>query len=96
MFRDGKDLNNVCYWEQAIDLFFNWLREEYPKGVILVAHGAFASDAPLIIRDFQRSGWNDAQIEDTVVGFCDTLQAFPKYFPREKNPGKLYTDESII
>ena len=91
MCRDGEDLEDVCAWEEAIDLFFNWLREEYPEGVILVAHGAFASDAPLIIRDFQQRGWDDAQIEDTVVGFCDTLHAFPKYFPRDQNAGKLHT-----
>ncbi len=88
LYRDGKQLDNVLYWEKAIDLFFNWLREEYPEGVILVAHAAFASDAPIIVENFQKSGWSDDQIEDNVIGFCDTLHAFPKHFPRDTNRGK--------
>jgi len=91
LLRDGEELKDVFNWDQAIDKFFNWLRVEYPDGVVLVAHAAFANDAPLIIRDFQQSGWRDHHIEDTVVGFCDTLQVFPKFFPRENNPGKLNT-----
>ena len=68
-------------WEQGIDAFFNWLRENFPEGVILVAHGAFANDAPLIVDDLQDSGWSDEQIQKVIVGFCDTLHAFTKNFP---------------
>ena len=68
-------------WEQGIDAFFSWLRENFPEGVILVAHGAFANDAPLIVDDLQDSGWSDEQIQKVIVGFCDTLHAFTKNFP---------------
>ncbi len=91
MYRDGEALDNVHSWEDAIDMFFNWLRCEYPNGAILVAHAAFNTDARLIIRDFQECGWANDQIKETVVGFCDTLVAFPKYFPKCQNQGKYFS-----
>jgi hypothetical protein len=80
LYRDGLPLDNVVSWERGIDSFYSWLEDNFPEGVILVAHGAFASDAPQIVQGFQNSGWRDDQIEDNVVGFCDTLHAFNKNF----------------
>ena len=95
MYRDGQVLDNVFSWEDAIVMFFNWLRDEYPNGAILVAHAAFNTDARLIIRDFQQRGWDDDEIESTVVGFCDTLVAFPNYFPKCENRGKYFILENL-
>jgi hypothetical protein len=85
LYRNGQPLDDVVSWEEGIDSFFTWLMQNFPNGAILVAHGAFASDARLIVEDFQNSGWWDVQIKKVVLGFCDTLPAFKKHFP-----GKFY------
>ena len=81
LYRDGEPLDGVVPWRSGIDSFYRWLEENFPDGAILVAHGAFANDAIQIVDAFQESGWGDDQIEDVVVGFCDTLHAFTKNFP---------------
>ncbi len=68
-------------WEEGIDSFYSWLEDNFPEGAILIAHGAFANDAPQIVQGFQNSGWSDDQIENVVLGFSDTLSAFKKNFP---------------
>ncbi len=81
LYREGQRLENVQPLVEGIDSFYRWLKTNFRNGVILVAHGAYASDAPLIIKKgFQKAGWSNYQIENNVVGFCDTLHAFNKNF----------------
>ena len=63
-----------------MDMFFNWLQDNFPQGVILVAHNAFGSDARLITEVLGMSGWNDDIIESVIHGFSDTQVAFKKTF----------------
>ena len=80
MYRDGEELDDVHPWEEAIDMFFQWLEENFPDGVILVAHGAFNNDARILINELQQSGWGEERIENVILGFCDTLISFQKVF----------------
>ena len=65
---------------KGVDTFFDWLREEFPDGVVLVAHAGFGHDAPIIVRDLIKSGWSQEQIQETIVGFVDTQVAFQQRF----------------
>ena len=80
MYRDGEELDDVYSWEEAIDMFFEWLEETFPEGVILVAHGAFNSDARILINELKQSDWDEQRIEDVILGFCDTHISFQKNF----------------
>ena len=80
LYKDGEPLDDVEGWEAGIDDFFEWLQDEFPNGAILVAHNGFNCDAKQIVRDFQSAGYSDEQIEDTVIGFVDTMVAFNKTF----------------
>ena len=66
--------------EHPIREFFNWLRDEFPKGVILVAHNAFASDARILIEVMEQSGVKENQTKKVIHGFSDTSVAFKKNF----------------
>ena len=80
MYRDGEELDDVYPLKVAINMFFLWLEENFPDGVILIAHGAFNNDARILINELKASGWDDERIENVILGFCDTLISFQKVF----------------
>ena len=60
--------------------FYNWIANNFQGPVILVAHGAFSKHARFLVEDFQSTGYKNDRIESIIVGFSDTLVAFPEYF----------------
>ena len=78
--QDEKPLEDENPGNQAVRQFFNWLRDEFPKGVILVAHTAFAYDARILIQMMEQSGVKETQTKKVIHGFSDTSVAFKKNF----------------
>ena len=60
--------------------FYNWIANNFQGPVILVAHGAFSKHARFLVEDFQSTGYKNDRIQNIIVGFSDTLVAFPEYF----------------
>ena len=81
LYQHGVRLKYVYPWYKAVRKFFNWLKNHFPQGVILVAHNAFGHDASNLIRELKRSGLDDDEIENVIHGFCDTLVAFKAEYP---------------
>ena len=82
MYRDEEPLEPVR--ESKNDLmkaFYNWLKNNFPSGVVLVGHGIFSNGARLLVENLCDVGYSDEQIERIIIGFSDTLDAFPKFYP---------------
>jgi hypothetical protein len=91
LYKYGEELDDIYPWDEAIDMFFEWLDDNFPDGVILVAHGAFQNDARILIKNLKKSGWGDEQIENVILGFCDTIISFQKGFTGEcQYSGSVY------
>ena len=78
--QDEKPLEDEHPGNQAVRKFFNWLHDEFPEGVILVAHTAFAYDARILIEVMEQSGVKENQTKKVIHGFSDTSVAFKKNF----------------
>ena len=82
MYRDEEPLEPVRKSRNDLmKAFYNWLKAKFPGGVVLVGHGTFSNGARLLVDNFCDAGYSDEQIERIIIGFSDTLVAFPKFYP---------------
>ena len=82
LYRDEEPLDQVRKSRNDLmKAFYNWLKNNFPGGAVLVGHGAFSNGARLLVDNFCDAGYSDEQIERIIIGFSDTLVAFPKFYP---------------
>ena len=61
--------------------FYNWLKKDFPGGVVLVGHGFSINKSNFrLAREFYNASYSFDELNSIINGFQDTLKPFQEFF----------------
>ena len=76
---NGVECSNVVSAEEASENFYHYLNENFPEGVVLVAHNGARFDFPLLKRDLM--SYQKCRNKNYNIMCIDSIKVFKTQFP---------------